>query len=337
MEDLKQIILNENQAIYFKKIVDLYIKTGEPVASKELVSFYKLKVSSATVRAIMAQFEKMGLLEKLHTSGGRIPSTLGLEYYTKYLVYNRKKFFHEKLEDLLAKRRIAVDATVDEAASIISEMAGFTVIATSNNATETLRSIQLTTLNEKQAIVVIVTSSGRVESKMFNIESKLIKLNDVKIAIRIFKERLIDTPLIYLAERVKSLAPILSEQVKNCEIIIQEFIKNVFVFKEEVTAKTFNKSAMILSENISREEISQVLNLIDSHSVWDAIENNIDEDNNLKLDLSRPNLSIISKKIDFENENNISEISVIGPKNLNVEKGLETFEIVEKILKKGKK
>ena len=329
----KNLNLSAKQSEIFKLIVEAYIETGEPIGSKKLLEKNKLECSSATIRNIMSELEDFNLLEKLHTSGGRIPSTFGLEYYAKYLVYDPSKYFNQKLDDLLAKRRIRVDATIDEAASIISKMANFTVVATSNNASETLKSIQLTPINDSSAIVVIVTSSGKVDSKMFNYDKKEIELSDLKIAIRLFKERLIDTPLIELSDKAKALAPLFAKQVKNHELILQKFIKTIFVFEEKTNTKAYNKNAIILSKNINREEIAKVLELIEEQSVWETIENNVDEDNNIKLDLSRPNLSIISKRINFENNENIKELSVVGPSNINFEESFETLDLLEKLIK----
>ena len=329
----KNLNLSTKQSEIFKLIVEAYIETGEPIGSKKLLEKNKLECSSATIRNIMSELEDFNLLEKLHTSGGRIPSTFGLEYYAKYLVYDPSKYFNQKLDDLLAKRRIRVDATIDEAASIISKMANFTVVATSNNASETLKSIQLTPINDSSAIVVIVTSSGKVDSKMFNYDKKEIELSDLKIAIRLFKERLIDTPLIELSDKAKALAPLFAKQIKNYELILQKFIKTIFVFEEKTNTKAYNKNAIILSKNINREEIAKVLELIEEQSVWETIENNVDEDNNIKLDLSRPNLSIISKRINFENNENIKELSVVGPSNINFEESFETLDLLEKLIK----
>lgn len=329
----KNLNLSAKQYEIFKLIVEAYIETGEPIGSKKLLEKNKLECSSATIRNIMSELEDLDLLEKLHTSGGRIPSTFGLEYYAKYLVYDPSKYFNQKLDDLLAKRRIRVDATIDEAASIISKMANFTVVATSNNDSETLKSIQLTPINDSSAIVVIVTSSGKVDSKMFNYDKKEIELSDLKIAIRLFKERLIDTPLIELSDKAKALAPLFAKQIKNYELILQKFIKTIFVFEEKTNTKAYNKNAIILSKNINREEIAKVLELIEEQSVWETIENNVDEDNNIKLDLSRPNLSIISKRINFENNENIKELSVVGPSNINFEESFETLDLLEKLIK----
>ena len=183
---------------------------------------------------------------------------------------------------------------------------------------------------------MLVTSTGRVESKMFNYDNKEIQLNDLKIAIRLFKERLIDVPLIELSEKANALMPLFAQQVKNYELVMQQFIKKVFVFEEETKTKTYNKGAIILSESISREDIAKVLELIEKHSVWEAIDNSLDEDNNLKLDLSRPNLSIISKKIGYSNDENIKEISVVGPANINYEESFEAINMLEKMIKEKK-
>lgn len=68
-----------------KLIVEDFIKYAEPVGSNYLISKYNLDISSATVRNIMSELEEDGLLEKTHTSSGRIPSTMGYRYYIENL------------------------------------------------------------------------------------------------------------------------------------------------------------------------------------------------------------------------------------------------------------
>ncbi|BAP39427.1 heat-inducible transcriptional repressor HrcA [Metamycoplasma canadense] len=320
----------------FKLIVEMFFETGEPVGSKKLVELKKISLSSATIRNIMADLEKVGYLEKPHISGGRIPSTKGLEYYTKHIAYDPKKFFNKNLNDILAKKRLNVNTTLDEAADLISKMAHFTVVATSNNKDEKLKSIQLTPLDANSAVIVIVTSTGNVQNKLFDFEDGIV-LNDLRIAVRLFKERLIDTPLIHLASRVQALVPLFKEKIGNYERIIEKFIKTIFVFEEKIQNKTYNKDAMILSKNISREELVVLLELIEKHSVWSTIENNLDEDSKIRLDFSRENLNIISKKIDFENDQNIKEISIMGPKNIDIEETLEALNVLSKLVAKGGK
>ena len=64
----------------FKAIVDEFVQTAEPVGSKTLMEKYQLPYSSATIRNDMMVLEEMGLLEKTHTSSGRVPSTKGYKF-----------------------------------------------------------------------------------------------------------------------------------------------------------------------------------------------------------------------------------------------------------------
>ena len=81
MDDRKKKIL--------QAIVEEYIETAEPVSSKALVEKHGIDYSSATIRNDMAELEKIGLLDKPHTSAGRIPSAQGYRYYVDELLnYN---------------------------------------------------------------------------------------------------------------------------------------------------------------------------------------------------------------------------------------------------------
>ena len=67
-------------------IVDDYVSTNEPVGSKSLIERHNFQVSSATLRNDMAELEHMGLIEKPHTSAGRIPSDKGYREYVNSLM-----------------------------------------------------------------------------------------------------------------------------------------------------------------------------------------------------------------------------------------------------------
>ena len=87
--------LDKRKKRILQAIVEEYIETAEPVSSGNLVK--ELEVSSATIRNEMAELEKIGFLEKPHTSAGRIPSQKGYRYYVDNLMKERKlsmMFFH---------------------------------------------------------------------------------------------------------------------------------------------------------------------------------------------------------------------------------------------------
>lgn len=258
--------ISEKLKKYLKMIVETYISSGEAVGSNHLKQIYNLDASPSTIRSIMAKLEELNLLEKSHISSGRIPSLLGYQYYAKYLANNDDENLINKLQDVFAKRRISIDQTIEEAAGIISEIAGITLVTTSNSDNERLRNIQLTILDDFSGVIILVSSTGRVVNKILNFTNNLEK-EDVKIAIRVFKERLIDSPLIEIPERIRYLTPILSKEVKNLENLINKFISEIFTFTIEYRSKVFNKNNLILAPEISRKKLSDILDMIENKSI----------------------------------------------------------------------
>ena len=86
-----------------KYIVEYFIKNAEPVGSHTLIDEYHLPYSSATIRNEMFALEKMGYIEKTHSSSGRVPSSKGYKYYCKHL---RDGGIDEALKNSHLKRSI---------------------------------------------------------------------------------------------------------------------------------------------------------------------------------------------------------------------------------------
>ena len=326
--------MTKRQQEYLKLIIESYISDGIPVGSNTLLKEYSLKVSPATVRSEMATLEKEGYLEKAHTSSGRVPSIKGYEYYAKNQANKENKDLTRKLEEIFMKRKVSIDLTLDEAASAISEIAGLTLVTTSSETDELMKSIQLTPINEKMATIVIVTSEGRVESKLIEFNDS-VAVEDVRIAIRLFKERLIDSKLIELPLKVEAMAPILSENVRNYEAVIQAFVGKVFDFHNKIQNKVYGNTSLIEKTEIKREDLANLIDLISHKSVWEAIENEADEDNNLKIEVRSNNTSLISKKIRVDNKT--KEIAVVGSNRLDYAEAKQALNILEKFFKGGKK
>uniref|UniRef100_A0A2C9L899 Heat-inducible transcription repressor HrcA C-terminal domain-containing protein n=1 Tax=Biomphalaria glabrata TaxID=6526 RepID=A0A2C9L899_BIOGL len=214
----------------------------------------------------MAMLEKLGFLEKEHTSSGRIPSIDGYKYFAEKLADRQNNSLEKKLQDIFAKRRVSIDFTLEEAANAITEIAGFTLSISSKDTDELMKSIQLTPINDNMATIVIVTSAGRVESKLIEFNNH-VKIDDVRIAVRLFKERLIDSRLRDLSLKVEALAPILSETVKNHEAVIQAFVGKVFDFHNKVQNKVYGNSNIIKAKEIKREDVAKLIELVETKSV----------------------------------------------------------------------
>lgn len=94
--------MNERKTMILFSVINSYIRAGEPVGSKHLAEEYSLDFSPATIRNEMSTLEKMGLLEKAHTSSGRLPSDRGYRFYVDYILdHNLNKLDREDEERLL--------------------------------------------------------------------------------------------------------------------------------------------------------------------------------------------------------------------------------------------
>lgn len=96
--------LNERRIRLLKAIVEEYVRTAEPVGSKNLVRRYKLRLSPATVRNEMAFLVEGGFLDQPHTSAGRIPAPMGLRYYIRTLMEEEEM---PVLEEVAVKQRLS--------------------------------------------------------------------------------------------------------------------------------------------------------------------------------------------------------------------------------------
>ncbi|VEU77037.1 heat-inducible transcriptional repressor HrcA [Mycoplasmopsis columbina] len=323
--------LKEDRKLILKYIIDTYVELGEAVGSEMLVKKYNLKMSSAKVRYVMSDLEEKGYLIKNHVSSGRIPSNKGYAYYAKYLVEYNEDFLKEKLKDLFAKRRANIDVILDEAAKRVSEMMGITLVTSKTNEEDTLKSIQLVPLTEYEATIVLVVSSGEVVSKKIEVDPSLINLNDLKVAIRIFKERLIDTPIVELGNTAKNLIPFLAAGIKNYETLLQNFVQNVFNFEVVNQNKVYGKDQIILASDIKRPDLIKILELIENKSIWETIESEFNEDDtNIKISIREDNSAFISKKISYDNK--IKEIAVVGTNRMNYNQSLAAIQMLEDLI-----
>lgn len=312
-----------------KLIVEEYISEPKPVGSVHLIVKYNLNVSSATIRNIMAELESEKLIQKSHTSSGRIPTTKGYEYYAKFLTSAATNDqTYSKIKDIFANRRSSIDKIIDEAVSIISEISKLTLITTDSKNQELLKSITLTPISEKSAIVVIITSGGKVESKELKLRDYL-KMDDLKIAVRIFQERLYNISLSQIPEIIKMLEPILREKIKNYEQLIESFVTQIFTqYVNRSSNNVFGKSYIIKSNDIERNNLAKIIDMIENQSIWESInEQNYLEDN-LKLEILPLNASLISKRLNINGH--IKDISIIGAKRMDYSKAKNILNMIEK-------
>jgi heat-inducible transcriptional repressor len=161
--------LDQRARAILAAIVRDHIEGGEPVGSQVVARRPDVDCSSATVRAVMADLEALGYLEKPHTSAGRVPTSLGYRYYVDTLLHVRQPQPSEM--QLIEKRTQDAATQVDGFLAEVSRLlhtltrhAG--VVASPRPQGERLRSIEFLELREGRILAILVSRSGRAQNRL---------------------------------------------------------------------------------------------------------------------------------------------------------------------------
>ncbi len=178
-------------------VIENYILNGEPVGSKVLEKSEDFNVSSATIRNELADLTTLGLLKQPHTSAGRVPTQMGYRFYVDNLmgVEPLSDRVSSYIQNRLRKVCDAPEHILQGAADLLCEITGTTAIATTPTGEDTrVRKIKFVQTGRYTAMMVLITSSGMVKSRLFrcdfDITSEMLNLFD-----RALNEKLAGEPL----------------------------------------------------------------------------------------------------------------------------------------------
>ena len=153
-------------------IVRDHIEGGEPVGSHVIARRAEVDCSSATVRAVMADLETLGYLEKPHTSAGRVPTSLGYRYYVDALLHVKKPLPQERehIEQQVQDAKGQVDGLMAATSRMLHSLTRHAgVVASPRPESERLHRIELLPLREGRILAVLVARSGAVRNRLLTI------------------------------------------------------------------------------------------------------------------------------------------------------------------------
>jgi heat-inducible transcriptional repressor len=166
--------LDERERRVLGAIVRDYIHGGEPVGSQSIARRSQVDVSSATVRAVMADLEEMGFLEKPHTSAGRIPTVRGYRYYVDALLRVRPPLPEEREQIQRAQQATQLDGLMTSASRVLHALTRHAaVVALPRPQSERLQRIEFLTLREGRVLAVLVARSGAVRNRLLSLREPL--------------------------------------------------------------------------------------------------------------------------------------------------------------------
>ena len=166
----------ERRRTLLQYIVDEYVRSAQPVGSNALVEKYRLGVSSATVRNDMVALEEEGYLTQPHTSAGRVPTDAGYRYYVETLMREERlpddaqqtirHQFHQAARELEEWAHLA-------AAILAARVGNAAVVTTPHSPEPRIRQMELVSVHEHLALLVVVLQEARVLQQMVSLEQPL--------------------------------------------------------------------------------------------------------------------------------------------------------------------
>ena len=183
-------MLTSRQKLILKAIVEEYVNTAEPVASFDLMSKPYLNFSSATLRAEMATLEQLGLIEKPHTSSGRVPTSFGYKYYVENLVTRDTDVVSDfpLIDQIFKEHNLMKEEAIKEAMNLLSKLTNYTSMALgADYRSELVKKMDFIPVSDYEAVILIVTNEGHVSNQTIKIPNGL-KSEDLKNVVKVLDE-----------------------------------------------------------------------------------------------------------------------------------------------------
>jgi heat-inducible transcriptional repressor len=153
-------------------LIENYIESGEPVASRTIARKHPL--SAASIRNMMADLADHDFLSQPHTSAGRVPSEKGFQSYAKTVA--RSRIVRSELERLLAElqKTSTMEARIERSSQLLTELTrSFGIAAAIPSENQSLDQVELLLLTDHRILMVVVTKDKTVRNRVVQIDGKV--------------------------------------------------------------------------------------------------------------------------------------------------------------------
>lgn len=328
--------LTNRQNVIFKTIVEEFTRTAEPIGSKTLMNLLDFPVSSATIRNEMAALEKVGLLEKTHTSSGRIPSSKGYRYYVENLLEtNLDVPMQQTLKTYFTKRHYSIDDVVSKSCDILSEMTNLTSIALGPDCEDQcLQHVQLVPVNEKSAVAIIVTNKGHTENKFFQFKEE-VSTDDLKKCTDLLNDKLVGTPICQVVDRMNDIHPIMAATLVRHEVLFEAFVTAFMKFAQDRIKVSGRGNMLFQPEFSDLNRLKELMNVLENgHMIkeWTNKESNVSVRIGNRKELTQiGDCSIISAKFHYSDSEE-GQLMVVGPNRMQYSKVVGLMDYMTNVI-----
>ena len=271
--------VSPRERLVLTAIIELYIATGEPVASQAVARAFADRegMSSATIRNVMASLGETGMLDQPHTSAGRVPTAAAFRYYVEQITQSGRvasgveapPSSHSPVGSLTDHQRKQIEdsftgiASTHEYLERTSQVlallsSGVGVALASATAAQVLEHIHFSRLGVGRVLAVLVTQSGVVQDRVLTLDRETSHV-ELETAARYLNENfrgwLVDRIRAEMARRVEAERAAYRQMLSSVEELCR---KGALAGEGDATLFVDGMANLIATE-MDRERLRQML------------------------------------------------------------------------------
>ncbi len=333
-----------------KAIIHEHIMTAEPVGSRTIAKFYKLGVSSATIRNEMSDLEELGYIEQPYISAGRIPSDKAYRFYVDTLLNEKEgsitnEELQRNIERLLKDfeyQKQGIQSIMTHMARMLSQLTQYTsVVSEPLVVTAKIKLVQLLPVSKSDVLILLVTDNGLVNNKLVKLKAGLSK-QQIKYLNNYFADKLIGEDLYNVNSLyLKKLEKELISKINISHDIMETFYTELFSLARQNDFKIYLEGTSYILEQPEfsvLEDLKKVLKIFDQEELLKElfikmpdkeIEVMIGQENDIE-DMHKCSIVFAT----YSSGNNTGKIGVIGPTRMQYPRVMATVNIMSKVISK---
>ncbi|MEA1990372.1 MAG: heat-inducible transcriptional repressor HrcA [Pseudomonadota bacterium] len=335
-------MLNDRSQLLFKNLMGLYLNDGKPVGSTTLAKLPDIGLSSATVRNVMADLEKIGLIHSPHTSAGRVPTDEGYRLFIdSMLTYQPISQQNEATIRNELTVGLNQDDLLENASKVLSGITGMTsLILMPNKEQEILKHIDFIQLGANRVLVVLVFNDQDVQNRIIELD-KAISADELQETANFLNEQCVGKNLAdakqYLVARMDNIRAttneFMSSIVQATDHVLEEQLEQKIPFLVSGKTNLLNYQELASSDKLKAlfnafDQHSEMLSLLDKSMQAQGVQVFVGQEcgNSIYQDCS-----IITTPYEVEGEV-LGVLGVVGPSRMDYQKVVPRVDMTAKIL-----
>lgn len=329
--------LDDRKVTILKAIIKTYLETGEPVGSRTISKYSDLKLSSATIRNEMSDLEDMGYIVQPHTSAGRIPSDKGYRFYVDQIELEKDNEVME-FKEMMVQKVDKLELVLRRMAQVLASNTNYAAMISGPSYHKTkLKFIQLSKMEERKLLVVVVVEGNIIKNTMIDISDNLTdeELLNLNILLNSSLNGLtIEEINLDVISKLKIDAGVHREVV---ELVLNEVAEAIRAGGEDLQIYTSGATNIFKYPELAEgDKASRLIGTLEHQEVLQEfvaeVNANSDSDSGIQVYIgdetpvqSMKDCSVVTANYDL-GDGLRGTIGIIGPKRMDYEKVLRTMQ-----------